>query len=170
MLKRNFNYNVGNIDYNLDGTRLVCKVAGTTGTDPLTMPSEATEVVDGTVTWSLLDGGGADSIANMSAPSSVYLTQSYPNVSAWTENTYIAPSDGYINVRTLASSISGTAIIAVSGPTIRQSNLVNSSSNCYTYMPVVGGQTITISRGKAHTNLIVYFFYSIDSAKKLGLI
>lgn len=166
MVKRNFNYNVGNIDYNLDGTRLVCKVAGKTGTDPLTIPSEATEVVDGTVTWSLLD----DSIVEMSAPSSVYLTQSYSNVSAWTENTYIAPSDGYINVRTTASSISGTAIIAVSGPTIRQSNLVNSSSNCYTYMPVVGGQTITISRGKAHTNLIVYFFYSIASAKGLGLI
>ena len=75
MLKRNFNYNVGNIDYNLDGTRLVCKVAGTTGIDPLRIPSEATEVVDGTVTWSLSDeGGGADSIAEMSAPSSIFIT------------------------------------------------------------------------------------------------
>lgn len=58
MLKRNFNYNVGNIDYNLDGTRLVCKVAGTTAIDPLRIPSGATEVIDGTVTWSLSDGGG----------------------------------------------------------------------------------------------------------------
>ena len=58
MVKRNFNYSVGNIDYNLDGTRLVCKVAGTTGIDPLRIPSGATEVVDGTVTWSLSDGGG----------------------------------------------------------------------------------------------------------------
>lgn len=115
-------------------------------------------------------GGGADSIAEMSAPSSVYLTQSYSNVSAWTENTYVAPSDGYINVRTLGSSMSGTAVIAIGGPTVRQSNLINSGSNCATYIPVVGGQTINIGRGKAHTNMVVYFFYNIGSAKKLGLI
>ena len=115
-------------------------------------------------------GGGADSIAEMSAPSSVYLAQSYPNVSAWTDNTYIAPSDGYINVVTAASSVSSTAIIALSSPTIRQTNLVNSGNGCYTYIPVVGGQTIHIGRGKYHSNMVVYFFYSIGSAKKLGLI
>ena len=55
VVKRNFNYSVGDTEYSLDGTRLVCKVAGTTGTDPLRIPSEATEVIDGTVTWKLMN-------------------------------------------------------------------------------------------------------------------
>lgn len=60
MLKRNYAYNVGDIEYSDGGIRLTCKTAGTTSTEDLVIPPNVSEVTDGTVVWSLIDisGGG----------------------------------------------------------------------------------------------------------------
>ena len=62
MLKRNYAYNKGDIEYSDGGIRLTCKTAGTTSTEDLVIPPNVNEVTDGTVIWSLIDisvGGGA---------------------------------------------------------------------------------------------------------------
>ena len=53
MLKRNYTYNIGDIEYSDGGIRLTCKATGTTSTEDLVIPSNVSEVTDGTVTWSL---------------------------------------------------------------------------------------------------------------------
>lgn len=64
MLKRNYAYNKGDIEYSVSGIRLTCKVAGTTSTEDLIIPPNVSEVTDGTVVWSLIDisrgGGGSN--------------------------------------------------------------------------------------------------------------
>lgn len=55
MLKRNYAYNKGDIEYSVSGIRFTCKVAGTTSTEDLIIPLNVSEVTDGTVVWSLID-------------------------------------------------------------------------------------------------------------------
>lgn len=66
MLKRNYTYNVGDIEYSVSGVRLTCKTAGTTSTEDLVIPSNVSEVTDGTVVWSLIDiSGGNDQVGTI---------------------------------------------------------------------------------------------------------
>ena len=61
MLKRNYAYSQGEIEYSVSGVRLTCKTAGTTSTEDLVIPPNVIEVTDGTVVWSLINilrGGG----------------------------------------------------------------------------------------------------------------
>lgn len=67
MLKRNYAYNVGDIEYSDGGIRLTCKTAGTTSIEDLVIPPNVGEVADGTVVWSLIDisGGGNDQVGTI---------------------------------------------------------------------------------------------------------
>ena len=69
MLKRNYAYNKGDIEYSDGGVRLTCKTAGTTSTEDLVIPPNVSEVTDGTVIWSLIDisrGWGGEALTNYS--------------------------------------------------------------------------------------------------------
>ena len=69
MLKRNYAYNKGDIEYSDGGVRLTCKTAGTTSTEDLVIPPNVSEVTDGTVVWSLIDisrGWGGEALTNYS--------------------------------------------------------------------------------------------------------
>lgn len=69
MLKRNYAYNKGDIEYSDGGIRLTCKTAGTTSTEDLVIPPNVSEVTDGTVIWSLIDisrGWGGEALTNYS--------------------------------------------------------------------------------------------------------
>lgn len=173
MLKRNFNYNVGNIDYNLDGTRLVCKVAGTTGTDPLTIPSEAIEVIDGTVTWSLLDDGGADLIAEMSAPSSVVIV--VDSALSPTAKFYTVSANGYIVISASALSAPNTLYVRAFC-NVRKYGIFLSFSGAdnqmSSIMPVNKGDIIEYDSSSSSYFKFAHikFIYSVASAKELGLI
>lgn len=66
MLKRNYTYNIGDIEYSDGGIRLTCKTAGTTSTEDLVIPPNVSEVTDGTVVWSLIDiSGGNDQVGTI---------------------------------------------------------------------------------------------------------
>lgn len=58
MLKRNTVYNKGAIEYTQDGIRLKCSVAGTTGSTDIVVDQPI--IIDGTVTWKLVDYAGID--------------------------------------------------------------------------------------------------------------
>ena len=66
MLKRNFAYNKGDIEYSDGGIRLICKTAGTTSTEDLVIPPNVNEVTDGTVVWSLIDISRGEAVTNYS--------------------------------------------------------------------------------------------------------
>ena len=66
MLKRNYAYNKGDIEYSVSGVRLTCKVAGTTSTEDLVIPPNVNEVTDGTVVWSLIDISRGGAVTNYS--------------------------------------------------------------------------------------------------------
>ena len=68
MLKRNYAYNKGDIEYSDGGVRLTCKATGTTSTEDLVIPPNVNEVTDGTVVWSLIDisRGWGEAVTNYS--------------------------------------------------------------------------------------------------------
>lgn len=66
MLKRNYTYNIGDIEYSDGGIRLACKTTGITSTEDLVIPPNVSEVTDGTVVWSLIDiSGGNDQVGTI---------------------------------------------------------------------------------------------------------
>lgn len=54
LLKRNFKYNKDNIEFTIDGTKIICTQSGTTSINPLRIPQNCQEIVDGTVVWKIL--------------------------------------------------------------------------------------------------------------------
>lgn len=55
-LERNTAYEIDDIVYTYNGTKLLCTVAGTTSTNPFVL--SGTTIVDGTVTWEVQSTGG----------------------------------------------------------------------------------------------------------------
>lgn len=170
MLKRNFNYNVGNIDYNLDGTRLVCKVAGTTSSDPIVIGGGA-ELVDGTVTWQVID--------DSDMPSEIYETIPYTSSSttSWSTINYKPVADGYLylSVATYGTDIEGTITLWSDAVDVR--NFM--SQTCVSggdrremgiTMCVAGDRSCRIGSINCNSVAACRFIYSIKSAKKLGLL
>lgn len=58
-LERNTAYEIDDIVYTYNGTKLLCTVAGTTSTNPFVL--SGTTIVDGTVTWTVQSTGGGSS-------------------------------------------------------------------------------------------------------------
>lgn len=91
MIKRNFDYNVGDIEYSYEGLKCTCKVAGTTGDVPPKFMENLTLVADGTVTWkveeTVVGGGGIKQKTLYKCPSNPTL------ITTTNTNTQFALSD-----------------------------------------------------------------------------
>ena len=113
--------------------------------------------------------GGADSIAEMSAPSSVY-ENIVINHNDWAINSYTAPANGFIIFTQKTTSSGGNMLINLSKVDVNFANCTKlSGERVSAYLAVRKGDSCSI-RSVYGTVESCTFIYSIGSAKKLGLI
>lgn len=113
--------------------------------------------------------GGADSIAEMSAPSSVYTTI---NLSATTgyfsgATNFTAPANGWIEATVVPVSNSAALLITSIAPI---GGGFGGGYRVSAFVPVKKGDEITIYMGGGTSSSEAKFFYSVGSAKELELI
>ena len=98
MVKRNHSYNINEVVEATGGYLLKCKVAGTTSSDLIVIGGGA-ELVDGTVTWQVID--------DSDMPSDVFIVDTLSVV----DGLYNVPYDGYITLLDKLSSGSSSAVL-----------------------------------------------------------
>lgn len=152
MVKRNHSYNIGEVVEATGGYLLKCKVAGTTSSDPIVIGGGA-ELVDGTVTWQVIE--------DSDMPSGVYITIPLNSWGDWDDgNRWVAPADGYIS----ATANGKTQTILLQSKD-RPSSIIRADGYPTTFICVQKGVPCRWD-GMTYTA----FFYSVSSAKKLGLL
>lgn len=160
MVKRNHSYNIDEVVEATGGYLLKCKVAGTTSSDPIVIGGA--ELVDGTVTWQVIE--------DSDMPSDVYII----DTSSVVNGLYNVLYDGYLTLMDKLSSGASSAIWRNSNNSwLGGCNLFSVSNSA------LGNYSISTISVKQGQNIFIYpmssdfqlrFIYSIKSAKKLGLL
>lgn len=125
-------------------------------------------ITDGTVEWELIKDGDM--------PSSVYETYTVTVGSGWqTETLGYAPADGYLVVLFVSSDTAtqqiGVQTRNISDYCYNHSYHTKGTGNIYltANSPIKMGEPISIGYLYAQS-VTVYFYYTVNSAKELGLI
>jgi hypothetical protein len=154
LVKRNHSYNINEVVEATGGYLLKCKVAGTTSSDPIIVGGA--ELVDGTVTWQVIE--------DSDMPSDVMITIPIPTTAV---DYYIAPEDGWI-----CGHSHSNYIVLMNLTKNSLATIIHCSNYEAIYLPCNAGDRIQIESDKPSGGafLGIFFSYSIKSAKKLGLL